>query len=134
MVNEDRVKKLYKIAIYEETEEKEHRQVGQYYRSDYIGKEVVKSFFMGSIAYLIMAVLWIISNWDLVLHQINTLQIIDTAIVMIVLYAIFLIAYLFATAVVYYFRYKHSKKKLDVYMENLKVAHSMFEREEKLKM
>lgn len=134
MVNEDRVKKLYKIAIYEETEEKEHRQVGQYYRSDYIGKEVVKSFFTGSIAYLIMAVLWIISNWDLVLHQINTLQIIDTAIVMIVLYAIFLIAYLFATAVVYYFRYKHSKKKLDVYMENLKVAHSMFEREEKLKM
>lgn len=134
MVNEDRVKKLYKIAIYEETEEKEHRQVGQYYRSDYIGKEVVKSFFTGSIAYLIMAVLWIISNWDLVLHQINTLQIIDAAIVMIVLYAIFLIAYLFATAVVYYFRYKHSKKKLDAYMENLKVAHSMFEREEKLKM
>ena len=133
MVNEDRVKQLYKIAIYEQTEEKEHRQAGQYYRSDYIGKEVVKSFFTGSFAYLIMAVLWMISNWDMVLHQINTLEIIDTVVVMVVIYILFMVVYLFATALVYYYRYKSSKKKLDAYIQNLKVAYSMFEREEKLK-
>ena len=133
MVNEDRVKQLYKIAIYEQTEEKEHRQAGQYYRSDYIGKEVVKSFFTGSFAYLIMAVLWMISNWDMVLHQINTLEIIDTVAVMVVVYILFMVVYLFATALVYYYRYKSSKKKLDAYIQNLKVAYSMFEREEKLK-
>lgn len=133
MVNEDRVKHLFKIAIYEQTEEKEHRQVGQYYRSDYIGKEVVKSFFSGSFAYLIMAALWMISNWALVLHQINTLEIIDTVVVMIIIYVLFLIVYLFATALLYYFRYKQSKKKLDAYIHDLKVAHNMFEREEKLK-
>ena len=61
MVNEERVKQLYKIAVYEQNEEKEHRQAGQFYRSDYIGKEVVKSFFSGSIAYLIMLALWAIN-------------------------------------------------------------------------
>ena len=55
MVNEERVKQLYKIAIYEQTEEKHSRQTGLYYRSDYIGKEIVKSFFTGSIAYMIMS-------------------------------------------------------------------------------
>lgn len=133
MVNEERIKRLYKIAIYEQTEEKQHRQTGQFYRSDYIGKEVVKSFFSGSIAYVIMAVLWMISNWALVLHQINTLEIIDTVVVMLVIYVLFLVVYLFATALLYYFRYKHSKKKLDGYVHDLKVAQSMFEREEKLK-
>lgn len=133
MVNKDRVKQLYKIAIYEQTEEKEHRQAGQYYRSDYIGKEVVKSFFTGSFAYLIMAALWMISNWALVLHQINTLEIVDTAIAMMIIYVLFMMVYLFVTALIYYFRYKHSKKKLDAYIHNLKVAYSMFEREEKLK-
>ena len=133
MVNEDRIKQLYKIAIYEQTEEKEHRGAGQYYRSDYIGKEVMKSFFTGSFAYLIMAVLWMIANWELVLHQINTLEIMDTVVVMLVVYVIFLILYLFATAMVYYFRYKHSKKKVEAYVENLKKAYSMFDREEKLK-
>ena len=133
MVNEDRIKQLYKIAIYEQTEEKKHREVGQYYRSDYIGKEVVKSFFTGSIAYLLFASLWMISNWDLVLHQINTLEIIDTAVVMLVLYILFLLVYLFITAVIYYYRYKHSKKKLDAYVGDLKNAYGMFNREEKLK-
>ena len=134
MVNEDRVKKLYKIAVYEQKEEKEHRQTGLYYRSDYIGKEIVKSFFSGSFAYVIMALLWVISNWDLVLHQINTLEIIDTFIVMVIVYLLFLAVYLFATAILYYFRYKHSKKRLDSYIGSLKSAHNMFEREEKLKM
>lgn len=133
MINEERVKQLYKIAIYEQTEEKEHHQTGLYYRSDYISKEVVKSFFTGSIAYVIMALLWVMSNWDLVMHQINTLEIIDTVIVMLVGYVLFLVVYLFATALVYYFRYKHSKKKLDEHMRNLKKAYNMFEREEKLK-
>ena len=133
MINEERVKQLYKIAIYEQNEEKEHRQTGLYYRSDYISKEVVKSFFSGSIAYVIMALLWVMSNWDLVMHQINTLEIIDTVIVMLVGYVLFLVVYLFATALVYYFRYKHSKKKLDEYVGDMKKAFNMFEREEKLK-
>lgn len=133
MINEERVKQLYKIAIYEQNEEKEHRQTGLYYRSDYISKEVVKSFFTGSIAYVIMALLWVMSNWDLVMHQINTLEIIDTVIVMLVGYVLFLVVYLFATALVYYFRYKHSKKKLDEYVGDMKKAYNMFEREEKLK-
>ena len=133
MVNEDRVKQLYKIAVYEQNEEKEHRETGLFYRSDYIGKEIVKSFFTGSFAYAILAILWVISNLDLVLYQINTLEIIDTAFVMLALYLLFLAIYLFATAMVYYYRYKHSKKKLDVYVTNLKIAHNMFEREEKLK-
>lgn len=133
MVNEDRVKQLYKVAIYEQNEEKEHRQTGLYYRSDYIGKEIVKSFFSGSIAYVIMAALWVLSNWELVLHQINSLEIIQTVGTMFVLYGLFLVIYLLGTAVVYYYRYRRSKKRLDAYVENIRIAHNMFEREEKLK-
>lgn len=133
MVNEDRIKQLYKLAVYEQTEEKEHRQAGQFYRSDYIGKEIVKSFFTGSFAYMMLALLWVIANLDLVLYQINTLEIIDTFFVMLGLYVLFLAVYLFVTAVIYYYRYKHSKKKLDAYVGDLKAAHTMFEREEKLK-
>lgn len=133
MINEERVKQLCKIAIYEQKEEKEHREAGLYYRSDYIGKEVVKSFFTGTIAYALIAILWIISNMELVLHQINTLEIVDTVVVMIIIYAVFLVLYLLVTVIVYYYKYKHSRKKLEGYLENLKKALSMFEREEKLK-
>lgn len=133
MVNEERVKQLYKLAIYEQTEEKEHRDAGQFYKSDYIGKEVLKSFFSGTFAYLIMAVLWMFSNWSMVLHQINTLEIVDTIVIILVFYLVFMIVYLFATVMVYHYRYKHSKNKLDAYITELKKTYTMFEREEKLK-
>lgn len=134
MVNEDRVKRLYKIAVYEKNEEKLHRQAGQYYRVDYIGKEVLKSIFTGTVAYGIMAILWMMSNWDLMLYQINTLEIVDTILVMLVIYVGFMMIYLFATIMVYFYRYKNSIQKVERYVEDLKVAHNMFEREEKLKV
>ena len=133
MVNQDRIKQLYKLAVYEKNEEKEHREVGQYYRSDYIAKEVIKSIVTGTFAYAIMAALWVMNNLDLVLYQINNLEIIDTIVSMIIIYAVFMAIYLFATAVVYYARYKNSQKKIDAYVAELKKAQSMFEREEKLK-
>ena len=34
MINEERVKQLYKIALYEQNEEKENRPIGKYYKSD----------------------------------------------------------------------------------------------------
>lgn len=133
MVNQDRIKQLYKLAVYEKNEEKEHREVGQYYRSDYIAKEVIKSIVTGTFAYAIMAALWVMNNLDLVLYQINNLEIIDTIVSMVIIYAVFMAIYLFATAVVYYARYKNSQKKIDAYVAELKKAQSMFEREEKLK-
>ena len=133
MVNEDRVKQLYELAIYEKNEEKLNREAGLYYQMDYVAKEVLKSILTGSMAYGIMAILWMIGNWDLVMHQVNTLEIIDTAGVMAVIYLVFMLVYLAATIALYRYRYKESKKKLDAYVDNLKKAYSMFDREEKLK-
>lgn len=133
MVNEGRVKQLYKLAIYEKNEEKLHHEAGQFYKIDYIIKEVWKSFLSGSIAYSIMAVLWAISNWELVLYQINTLEIVDTLVVMLAIYLVFIVVYLAITVALYLTRYKESKEKVDAYVKNLKKTYSMFEREEKLK-
>ena len=134
MINEERVKKIYKIALYDQTEEKEHRQVGHFYRSDYIIKELLKSFFTGSIAFSLMVVLWIMSNWSEVMQQINSLEIMDTAVVAIVCYVVFMVIYLVATFIVYFIRYKHSKLKFDAYIKSLKRVYQMYEREEKLKL
>ena len=134
MINEERVKQLCKIALYEKTEEKKHRQTGIYYRSDYVGKEIIKSIFTGTIAYGLLAVLWAMSNWEAVLESLNNLEIINTAVEVIVIYIGFIALYLFATFVIYLSRYGYSKKKLDGYKEDLKILNQMYEREEKLKL
>jgi len=134
MINEERVKQLYKVALYEKNEEKKHRGAGQYYRSDYVGKEIIKSIFTGTIAYVLFAMLWAMTSWKAVLESINNLEIINTIAQMIVIYIGFMALYLFATFLVYIMRYGESKKKLTDHKENLKKLHQMYEREDKLKM
>lgn len=134
MLNQDRVKQLYKIAKYEQTEEKEYRQIGKYYKSDYIGKEVIKSIFTGTFAYVFLVALWVLENWELVLTQINSLEIVNTVVMILLIYAGFMIIYLLASYLIYAFRYAKGRKALDGYCEDLKKLNQMYEREEKLKM
>ena len=134
MVNEERVKQLYKIASYEQNEEKRNRKVGQYYRSDYIGRQMIGSIFTGSIAFVCFAVLWMLSSWEDVLDSINNLEIVGIAIEMIIYYVLFMALYLVATYIVYRVRYEAGKKKMKIYMNDLKRMQKMYEREEKLKM
>lgn len=134
MVNLERVKHQCQIAFYEQKEEKENREIGQYYRSDFIGKEIIVSIFTGTIAYGVMAVLWIMANMDAVLQSVNDLSIIYTVFVMILIYVGFILVYLFATYIVYALRYINGKKKIEQYKEHLKALNQMYEREEKLKL
>lgn len=134
MINEERVKQLYKLALYDKNEEKQNRQMGQFYRSDYIGKEMIKSIFTGTLAYGCFLILWLLSSWDDVLDSINNLEIVNSVAGFIVWYLLFMVIYLAATYVVYRARYEAGKKKLKNYTSDLKDAHKMYEREEKLKM
>lgn len=134
MVNLERVKHQCQIAFYEQKEEKKNRGIGQYYRSDFIGKEIIKSIFTGAIAYVVLAALWAMANWDAVLDSVNDLTIVNTIFLMLLVFVGFIAVYLLITYVVYVVRYVQGKKKLDAYKEHLKALNQMYEREEKLKL
>ena len=38
MINEDRVKELFQVALYDNSDDVMHDQVKSYFKSDYIGK------------------------------------------------------------------------------------------------
>ena len=133
MINEERVKQLYKVALYEKKEEKLHKQTGKYYRSDYIGKEILKSIFAGTIAYFFIAVLFVISKWEMFLEAVNQMDITSGILYLVIAYGVYMAVYLVATYAIYRVRYENSRKHLDEYEEELRALHIMYEREEKLK-
>lgn len=132
MVNIERVKHECQIAFYEQKEEKQNRGVGRYYRSDFIGKEIIKSIFTGTFAYVGMVVLWGIVNLDALLDSLNDLSIVNTVLAIGLVYVGYLLVYLFLTYLVYAYRYQKGRKKMNVYKEHLKALKRMYEREEKL--
>ena len=58
MISEERVKELYHLAAFDEYENKKYYQAGEYTMWDYVGKEIVKSFFSGTIAFILLIVFW----------------------------------------------------------------------------
>ena len=134
MINQERVKQLYKIALYEKNEEKQYEDTGKFFKSDFIGKEIVKSIFSGTIAYCLMMVIWVICNLQAIEQMLINLEIIGVAIEFGILYLGFLVTYLIITILVYHVRYKKGRKKLEEYITHLKIVNKMYERDEKLNM
>lgn len=133
MLNTERVKQLYKVALYEQREEKLHKQTGKYYRSDYIGKELLKSIFTGTIAYVFVLVLFMIYKWDMFLSEVNQLDIQSALLPMFLGYVGYMVIYLLVTYLIYKARYENSRKHLEAFEEELSCLHKMYEREEKIK-
>ncbi len=133
MINEERVKELYHMAVYDSHMDKVDSQIGQYYIWDYIGKELVRSFFTGTAAYVLIAVLWGMNDLEAVTARINNLDVVDLGVRAGILYAGFLAVYLLATAAVYLIRYAYGRKKLRRYAVHLKRVRKMYQREDKLR-
>ena len=133
MINEDRVKELYAIAQYEGTQEQKNRQMGQYFRDDYVWKELFKSFFLGSIAYAILIVFWGLANSSKLGAIMNGDSITILIITVILTYIAFMLVYMLVTYFCASKRYAMGRKELKRYSAHLKKVNQMYCREEKLK-
>ena len=132
MINEERVRELCHMAVFDEHEAKKCRQMGEYYMWDYVGKELVKSFFSGTIAYGLLLLLWGIHNTESLMDMLSGAGLKETAGWVLILYVGFMAAYLAVTVVVYCVRYVYGRKKLRKYADSVNRVRRMYQREEQI--
>lgn len=133
MINEDKVKELFYVARYDSEEDIFQKQMSSYYGWDFIWKEVLKSFFTGTLAFTGLTVLAVFTNAKQLLADINKIDFQSAGVMLGLIYIAFMLAYIMITIIVYAVRYKTGRKKARQYMEHLKRVGKMYEREEKLK-
>lgn len=136
MINEERVKELYQMALYDEYEDDKCKQTGKFFEKDYVHKEIIISVFTGTIAFGCFFALWAMVNMDVVqafMSKFDTVNIAFTFTIVGLLYVAFLIVYLFITIVVAQMKYKRGRRALKKYEKHLKGIASSYSREEKLR-
>ena len=133
MINEDKVQELFYVARYDSEEDRFQKQMSSYYGWDFIWKEVLKSFFTGTLAFTGLTVLAVFTNAKQLLADINKIDFQSAGVMLGLIYIAFMLAYIMITIIVYAVRYKTGRKKARQYMEHLKRVGKMYEREEKLK-
>ena len=128
MLNEERVILMTKLAAYEQSEGKKMVAAGKYFRSDYIGIQVLKSVIGGTVAYFILFALYILYDFENFMNDIYKIDLFVFAKNILVYYAVFVVAFAAITFFVYSYRYTKAKKSMRTYYLNLKKLSSMYDK------
>ena len=105
----------------------------EYAREDYVAMQLLGSFITGSIAFVILFGMWVLSDTNAFLSMLNASAIVGFAVKVGIWYGIFLLVYLAVTYVVYQMRYSAGRKKVKKYYASLKKINNIYAREEKLR-
>lgn len=126
MLNEERVSLMTRMASFEEGEGKKSVDIGNYFRSDYIGVQILKSFIYGTIAFLIIFALFIVYDFESFMQDLYKIDLIAFAKNVLTYYLVFIIGYGILTYAIATYRYVRAKKNLKRYYQNLKKLNSLY--------
>lgn len=133
MINEERLKPMVKMAMFDKNQGKSCKPMIQYARTDYISMQFLCSFITGSMAFAVLCVMWVLYDTSELMKMLNGEYFFDFLRTVAVYYGIFMVLYLAVTYIVYQIRYSYRRKQVKVYYKNLKEINKIYVREEKIK-
>lgn len=126
MLNEERIILMTQMASYEAKEGKKNVKIGNYFRSDYITIQLMKSVLYATLAYGACFALFILYDFETFMQDIYKIDLIAFAINVLKYYGITVVVYCLISYVVYTYRYAKAKKSLKCYYHNLKKLNAMY--------
>ena len=127
MLSEERVILMTKMASYEEHEGKANMKIGNYFRSDYIAVQVLKSVFCATIAFGLIFALFIFYDFEVFMQDIYKMDLVSFATKILMYYGITVAVYGAVSYGICTYRYTKAKKSLKLYYQNLKKLNSLYD-------
>ena len=131
MLNEEKVRYMTELAVFEKNEGKKIFPVNRYFKGDYISGHLFRSFFGYTFSYLLILLLWCFFKMDELLNDVN----VELLFVWLKkcgrLYALGLVLYLIVTWIVYSRRYEYASRSQIMYAAKLKHLVKRYDRAEK---
>lgn len=127
MLNEDKIKLMTGIAMFEKREGKAIFPANRYFRSDYISSRMLRSFFSYTLCYILCVLVWVLYSIERLLNAVNLDELIVMAKTAALFYAAGLIVYLIITFLVYRKRYEYARRGMKVYVAKLKRLEKRYE-------
>lgn len=120
MLNEDKIRLMTGIAMYEKKAEKDIFPVTRYFKSDYIGSHMIRSFVTYTLTCILFMGMWILYQIEEIFNTMDISILLSSAKYIGLIYLIGLIFYLLVTVIVYSKRYNMASKSLKVYQAKLR--------------
>lgn len=128
MLNEERIILMTKLASYESGEGKRNAAIGNYFRSDYIGMQIMKSVICSTIAFFACFGMYILYDFEMFMMDIYKMDLFVFAKNLLMLYGGIVIGFAVLTYLIYSYRYRRAKKSLKNYYNNLRRLSSLYDK------
>lgn len=128
MINEEKVILMTRLASYEANEGKRDISVLNYFRSDYIGFQLLKSVIAATISFVALFAVYIFYNFEELMQEVYKMDLLAFGKNIIILYLCMVGAYGIISYALYATRYSRAKKNLRNYYSSLKKLAGMYEK------
>jgi hypothetical protein len=127
MVNEERVILMTKLASYERGPGKKNVAIGNFFRGDYIGFQILKSIICATIAFGIVFGVYLFYHFENLMLDIYQLDLLVIGQDILKYYLIVVGVYSAISYGIYSYRYHQARKSLKNYYHNLKKLTQMYD-------
>ncbi len=131
MLNEEKVILMTKMAAFMDREGKKNGAINSYFRSDYVGYNVIKSVISATIVFVVLVATYALYNFEEVISNIyNTDNLLTIGRRYLIYYLLLVGVYSLVSYIVYSYRYSKMRKNMKQYYSNLKKLARMYEKEQ----
>ncbi len=120
MLNEEKVRYMAELAMFEKKEGKELFSINRYFKGDYISGQLFRSFFGYTFSYLMVLLLWVLYKLEELLQAMAFDEMTELAKMWGAYYLGGLAFYLLVTWIIYAKRYDHASRVQIMYGAKLK--------------
>ncbi|WP_026506890.1 hypothetical protein [Butyrivibrio sp. MC2013] len=129
MVDEERVILMTRMAAFATREGRKDSKINEYFRSDYVGFEVVKSAISATIAFGVLFVVYLISDFEGLIGDFYNASFLDLGKTVLFFYLVTVVGYCFISYIVFSHRYARMRKRMKKYYKGLRKLRKMYERD-----
>ena len=131
MVNEKKVRAMTELAMYEHGIGKKQLMISKYFRTDYVGQALIRTFFLVTLGYALLLAAVAAYFSDYLMNNIHKMDLKVLATSVVAGYGGVMILYLLLTFVIYNVRYFKAKKYVVQYYKRLTELSKLYQREER---
>ena len=119
VLNENKVKMMTRMAIYEKNEGKKMLRTAKFFKGDYVSLAVLKSTIATTFAFIIVVLMVVLCNTESIIRQINSMDYVALGKKIIVYYVLALIVYAVISGIYSAYQYDKTRSGIKKYVMRL---------------
>lgn len=127
MLSEEKIRIMTNLAMFEKHEGKRIFPINRYFKGDYIGSKLFRSFFSYTLSFIFCLILWGLYFMERWLNTMELNSIKGTGIRVGAIYVVGLVVYMGISVYVYMKRYEYASRGAKVYLAKLKRLDKRYE-------